>query len=301
MQKSKSFNSSSLKKERNIIPVLGVGIDSTSKERALSCAWGFLKGRKAKFVVTPNPEIIIASTRDSKLATILNKADFSLPDGIGVVLAMRYLSLKAPKNKALRSIVLAGEGVITGLSLFFNRKWLFEESQVVPGRVLFEDLVAKSAAANKKVYLLGGRDGVADQAAKALSKKYEGLRIRANSGPLLNQEGMPVNKKQEMIEKDILDDIKTYKPEFLFVAFGHPKQEKWIYKKLSNLDVKVAMTVGGALDYVSGKALKAPVFFSSLGSEWLWRLITQPRRIKRIMTAVLVFPWKIYFYRLSSH
>ena len=69
--------------------------------------------------------------------------------------------------------------------------------------------------------------------------------------------------------------------DILFVAFGSPKQEKWIYENLPKLDVTVAIGVGGSFDFISGKVKRAPVFIRNLGLEWLFRLIIQPWRVKR--------------------
>ena len=75
---------------------------------------------------------------------------------------------------------------------------------------------------------------------------------------------------------------------------GAPKQEKWIAENLKKMpDVKLAIGVGGSFDFISGKVQRAPEFMRTLGFEWLWRLIIQPWRIKRIFNAVVVFPWLV--------
>lgn len=313
MRKMKKPEKAPSNKERVIVPILGIFIDSTSKVRALNRAWKMVTGdyegdggRKAKLIVTPNPEIILAGARNRSLEAILNKADLALPDGIGTVMAMRYLGLSAPKNQVLRPIVLVAQGLWVGLNLFINRKWLFEVSEVVPGRWLFEELVRKSAEEGKRVFLLGGKPGVAARAAEVLSNKYEVLSIKGESGPWLNLKGEPVNKPEKGlpaqvgIEKEIIEQINTFKPHFLFVGFGHPKQEKWLARNLAKLDVGVAMTVGGAFDYLAGAVPAPPQWVTVVGFEWLWRLLSQPARFRRIFNAVVVFPLKIYLYKLDS-
>jgi N-acetylglucosaminyldiphosphoundecaprenol N-acetyl-beta-D-mannosaminyltransferase len=80
-------------------------------------------------------------------------------------------------------------------------------------------------------------------------------------------------------------------PDILFVALGAPKQERWIFENLNKLEsVKLAMGVGGAFDFLSGKTKRAPLWMRKIGLEWFWRLIIEPRRVKRIIDAVIVFP-----------
>jgi N-acetylglucosaminyldiphosphoundecaprenol N-acetyl-beta-D-mannosaminyltransferase len=85
--------------------------------------------------------------------------------------------------------------------------------------------------------------------------------------------------------------LAAYAPELLLVAFGHPKQEMWIARHLPDLpSVKVAVGIGGTLDYWSGAKKRAPQFLRSLGLEWFWRLMQEPKRWRRIFDAVVVFP-----------
>ncbi|HZJ18178.1 MAG TPA: WecB/TagA/CpsF family glycosyltransferase [Patescibacteria group bacterium] len=120
--------------------------------------------------------------------------------------------------------------------------------------------------------LLGAGPGVAELAAECLTKKYPGLKV-----VLAKEEWDKYNVKLRL--------NKTNKNErridILFVAFGSPKQEIWIYENLNKLPIGVAIGVGGAFDFISGKVRRAPLFLQKIGLEWLFRLITQPWRIKR--------------------
>jgi N-acetylglucosaminyldiphosphoundecaprenol N-acetyl-beta-D-mannosaminyltransferase len=97
----------------------------------------------------------------------------------------------------------------------------------------------------------------------------------------------------------VVRQINTFKPQLLFVAFGNPKQEIWIHNNLPKLNVGGAMAVGGAFRYVAGISKLPPKWMAACGLEWLWRLITEPKRISRILNAVIVFPLKIILYKLS--
>lgn len=267
-----------LKTARKIVPILGIKVDSASKGRVLTQLilqvqeGSFMparlapkRGEKPFFVVTPNPEIILRATRSQELARILNSAHLAIPDGVGLKLA----------------------GV----------------REIIPGRVLAEELVGEAGKRGMRVFLLGGKEGVAAEAAKRLLQKFQAsstkFQIQISNGPWLDENGRLVDREQEKIEKDTITKINKFKPHFLFVGFGPPKQEFWLSRNLPRLKVKVAMTVGGAFDYWAGKVPIPPKLVSQAGFEWLWRLFTQPWRAGRIFNAVIIFPLKLIWYRLT--
>lgn len=120
------------------------------------------------------------------------------------------------------------------------------------------------------VGFLGGGLGVAEKAAECLIKKYPGLKVSFIS------DGGKVDGLGKLPKS-----LKLPKTDILFVGFGHPKQEYWIWENLPKIPVKVAMGVGGSFDYISGKIPRAPKWVRNLGLEWLFRLVIQPWRIKR--------------------
>lgn len=100
-------------------------------------------------------------------------------------------------------------------------------------------------------------------------------------------EGSP----REVDAQEIVDRVNASGAKLLLVAYGAPTQDLWIAKHLSQMPtVRVAMGVGGTFDFLSGNVQRAPRFMRSIGMEWLWRVILQPWRIKRIWTAVVTFP-----------
>ncbi|MBI2415111.1 MAG: WecB/TagA/CpsF family glycosyltransferase [Candidatus Kerfeldbacteria bacterium] len=83
-------------------------------------------------------------------------------------------------------------------------------------------------------------------------------------------------------------------PALVIVALGSPAQEQWVEHNRANLaNSRVVLTVGGGIDYLTGQQIRAPLLFRTLKLEWLWRLIIQPHRFKRIWQAVVVFPWLV--------
>jgi N-acetylglucosaminyldiphosphoundecaprenol N-acetyl-beta-D-mannosaminyltransferase len=134
------------------------------------------------------------------------------------------------------------------------------------------------------VFLLGACEGIAATAARAL----------CDANPALHVCGTFAGSPATIDEEHILEKIRAASPRMLFVAFGAPNQELWIARNLAKMpSVKVAMGVGGAFDFIAGKQKRAPQIFRSLGLEWLYRLMREPRRIVRIINAVVVFPFLV--------
>lgn len=270
----RKINPKSINAARKIVPVLGINVDSTGLVEVLNQVQSWIRGegceaRSQYLIVTPNPEIVNMATSDLGLTKILNSADLALPDGTGLVWAMG-LARKMDKGK--------------------DRKRLL---RAVTGRVVFEELVRIAAKEGWKVFLVGGRENVASRAAQILNEKYKILNIKYAQGPWLGIDGEPVRDTDKDEEKQTIEEINKFNPDLLFVGFGAPKQEKWLARVLPKLDVRVAMAVGGAFDYVAGIVPKPPKAFEDLGLEWLWRLIVQPGRVKRVFNATVVFPLKV--------
>lgn len=213
--------------------VLGIKINDINIDQATSVVLGWLKTNIKYYIVTTNPEIIVMAQKDPQLKKMINNADLSIPDGTGLRLTTDVVCY-------------------------------------TPGMDLMEELIKQSSDYGFTIGFLGGKKGVAEEAAKCLRKKYPEIKI------VFAESGGEVNKEGEMTTTYRLPNI-----DLLFVAFGQPKQEKWIAKNMPNIPVKVAIGVGGSLDYLSGKVIRAPKLIRQLGFEWLFRLILQPWRIKR--------------------
>lgn len=151
---------------------------------------------------------------------------------------------------------------------------------VVTGTDLMDKLCKEAVRLGWSVGLIGGGQGVATKVAS----KYPGLKVvLAESGGVVEEDGT-----------ELTHPALNQKMDLLFVAFGQGKQEKWIVRHLGHLPVKVAIGVGGAFDYLSGSVPRAPLWMRNLGLEWLFRLVTQPWRIKRY-PALVRFILRCYF------
>ena len=156
--------------------------------------------------------------------------------------------------------------------------------QNLPERVTGVDTVMALCATlddQHPVFLLGAGKGVAERAAKELQTRNPHLKIAGTFA------GSPLDADAPAI----IERINASGAHLLLVAYGAPAQDLWIARHLNQLKtVRVAMGVGGTFDFLAGNIRRAPTVFRRLGVEWLWRLMKQPRRIGRILNAVIVFP-----------
>jgi len=152
----------------------------------------------------------------------------------------------------------------------------------VAGSTLVGQIAERAAQKGWRLYLLGARPGVADQAAGTLRARYPGVNI-VGTFP-----GSPASEEQEAIVERIL----AARPDVLLVAFGAPAQDVWIARNQPRLHVPVVMGVGGSLDFIAGVAKRAPGWVQRIGLEWLYRLIREPWRWRRQL-ALPQFVWRV--------
>lgn len=145
----------------------------------------------------------------------------------------------------------------------------------LPERVTGSDgvpiIAERAAQTGWKMFFLGAAPGIADQAADILRERYPGVQIVGTYS------GNPSPDEEDQIVQMVNDSG----ADLLFVAYGAPKQDKWIARNLPRLQVSMAMGVGGTFDYIAGVVPRAPLWMRRLGLEWLYRLIREPWRIKR--------------------
>ncbi|HKM39952.1 MAG TPA: WecB/TagA/CpsF family glycosyltransferase [bacterium] len=141
----------------------------------------------------------------------------------------------------------------------------------VPGIELLDRLLQMAAMDNYSVYLFGGCPGVAAEAKRRLEERYGDLNIVGFHHGYFDAEE----------EKKVQAEIQALRPDILAVALGAPKQELWLIENVGSLPVKLALGVGGSLDVIAGKVKRAPLLWRRLGLEWLYRIMTDRRRLKR--------------------
>lgn len=199
-----------------------------------------IEGEKTRILVTPNAEML-----SSGGGALLSRADLLFPDGIGIGAAMRRLG-HPPREKTC-GIELAGR--------------------------LFENYTARGAQV--RVFLLGGRPGVAARAAERLGKRYGGVEICGVHHGYFDVKG---DENREVIKK-----ISASGAELLIVCMGFPRQERWMLENRHRMPkVRLMMGLGGSLDVWSGDLPRAPKAVRSAGLEWAYRTLKQPSRLGRL-------------------
>ncbi|NMB56621.1 WecB/TagA/CpsF family glycosyltransferase [Candidatus Beckwithbacteria bacterium] len=226
--------------------ILGVKISVVNYSNILEYIEKCFKNQNQIQIATPNPEQVIQAQTDSTFKKILNQVDIAIPDGEGVVWAVR----KKLKNK--------------------------KEIERIAGVDLMNILCQLAAKKNFTVGFFGGKGQTSFLAQKNFQEKYSQLKT------VIIPAFADINNVLSAENEKIVKQINQNKVDFLFVAYGAPFQEIWIRENLKKMPtVKLAMGVGGAFDFYSGKIKRAPKFLQKLKLEWFYRLMQEPWRLKR--------------------
>lgn len=148
-------------------------------------------------------------------------------------------------------------------------------------------LVQQEWMKGRKLYLLGGADSVSSVAMRRLQQVNPDIQFRSSNG--VNN----VANSDDRENAAVIADINNFNPDVLLVAYGHPWQDLWIEQYRSQLRFRIAVGVGGTFDYIAGRVPRAPAWMRSIGLEWLFRLVKQPQRYRRILNATWVFVRKV--------
>ena len=257
------------------IDVAGLKIDAIGKADLLNQITERIKAKQKTFVVTPYSEFLYASLIDREVKRLLNSADFSVADGIGILWAERFLALPLTwPHYWLRVAQAWGQVAVTGAEILLHPKSLYK---TIPEKIVGADLIwdlAELASKNSfRVFLLGGRGEVGKIAADKLKERFPDLIIAGTSN-------------KEHVDSSIIEDINSCRTDMVLVAFNPLEQEKWIARNLSQLTASFAIGLGGTFDYIVGHKKQPPRFMRDIGLEWLFRLVTQPSRLVRIYRGV---------------
>ena len=229
--------------------VLGVRVDCVDMESAVRRIEELVDDGGVHLVATVNPEFVMHAQRDSEFARVLARADLCLPDGTGVVWALRRQGC-------------AVERPVTGVDLV-------------------DPLAGMCARRGFRLFLLGAAPGVAAELASILRAAHPGLEVNAHSG-----------SPRPAQDLETVHRIRDHRPQVLLIAYGAPAQEMWFDRLKGELGVPVAIGVGGAFDYLTGRVRRAPLWMRRAGLEWLGRLVAQPWRARR-MAVLPVYALKV--------
>ncbi|MEK7631345.1 MAG: WecB/TagA/CpsF family glycosyltransferase [Patescibacteria group bacterium] len=197
-------------------------------------------------VVTLNPEYVVIAAREPRLQAITQPPNVVIPDGIGLVWALKKRGLNVERY---------------------------------PGAEMVTDICAIAAARHQVVGILVLKNGLssASEISAVLQQRFPQLEVCV------------VTDQQN----NIVEVLAERKVQVLFVTLGQPQQDLWVAQHARSVpSLRLALGVGGAFDFLTGKRKRAPRLMQRLGLEWLWRLITQPRRLPRMLRATFGF-WHV--------
>jgi N-acetylglucosaminyldiphosphoundecaprenol N-acetyl-beta-D-mannosaminyltransferase len=245
------------------VNIAGIEIDSYSFNQVLDeITKHIFLNKNPEYVVTPNAQHILLLQKDADFRQIYRHAFLSVPDGVPLLWAAKFLG--TPLNGR------------------------------VNGTDLFEKLCEVAANKGLTVFLLGGRTGAADKAAKILQARHPSLKIVGTYCP-------PYGFESNAAELALINSkITVASPDILFVGLGAPKQEKWIYANYQQLNVPISLGIGVSFELVADMVKRAPFWMQQSGLEWLFRLMVEPQRLwQRYILGNPQFIWLVIKQKLG--
>jgi N-acetylglucosaminyldiphosphoundecaprenol N-acetyl-beta-D-mannosaminyltransferase len=238
------------------VEILGCRLDVVDREEATETIMRFARDGSGAHVVTLGTEMVVYAQRDPQFRSVVNRSALSLCDTVGVLIAAQR------RGAHLR--------------------------ERVTGVELVERLAQRAAHESLPVYLLGGAEGVAADAASILEVSFPGLVVAGSRNGFFTEEE----------EAAIVDAIRASGARLLFAGLGSPRQEMWLARNLKATGCGAGIGVGGSFDVISGRVKRAPMIWRRLRVEWLYRLIREPQRFRRQL-ALPYFIWLIALDRLG--
>lgn len=220
---------------------LNTYVNNITMEEAINEIEQKIINKEKSYVVAINVDVVMKMEDDLLLREISDKADLTVVDGKPLI----WIS-KIKKNPIKEKI--SGSDLVPKLCELANEK-------------------------GYSIFIIGGKDGVAEQAKQKLEENYKKIKIVGTYSPDLGFE----SDEKEL--KNINSIISKAKPDLLFVCFGCPKQEKWIYNNIDKYNAKVSICAGATVDFLAGNVKRAPKWMSNCGLEWFYRFLQEPKRL----------------------
>ena len=223
------------------IPFLNTFVNNCTMDQCLAEIENMISADKKSYIVAVNVDVIMKIENDEKLKEVTDNADMVLVDG-------KPLIWIAKKHKKPITEKISG-------------------SDLVPL------LCERASEKGYKIFILGGKDGVAEQAKIKLEERLPDIKIVGTYSP-------PLGFENDADELDKINGlISEAKPDILLACLGCPKQEKFIYDNIEKYDAKVSICAGATVDFLAGNIKRAPKWMSNHGFEWLYRFFKEPKRL----------------------
>ncbi len=227
-------------------------MDIVDEPLALELIKSSWSARRRLQIITLNAEMVVAAQQDRELDRIIRHADLIIPDGAGVVWALK---LTGHKVQRLAGIDLASA------------------------------TLSQAASCGSKVALIGAKAEVLEQAVVLLAKTHPGLNIVAYHHGYFSAAD----------EEKVVSQVALAQPDLVLVAMGVPRQEYFIDRWQAAFSQCVVIGVGGSFDIWAGVSKRAPIVMRRLHLEWLYRMVSEPWRLKRIGSSLPNFGWQVVF------
>lgn len=222
-------------------PLLNTYVNNVDMKETVSAIETMIKDGGKHYVVAINVDVVMKIEEDAYLKEITDNADMVLVDGKPLIWISKWHK-KPVKAK-------------------------------ISGSDLVPILCKVAAKKSHSLFIIGGKDGVADRAKNKLEERYPEIKIVGTYAPPFGFE-----KDEKELDK-INEMIREAHPDLLIVCFGCPKQEKWIYENYQKYDAKVSICAGATVDFLAGNVSRAPKWMSEHGFEWFYRFIQEPKRM----------------------
>ncbi|MBO5468869.1 MAG: WecB/TagA/CpsF family glycosyltransferase [Lachnospiraceae bacterium] len=222
-------------------PLLNTYVNNVNMDETIQAIEDMIASEKKSYIVAINVDVVIKIENDSYLKEITDKADMVLVDG-----------------KPLEWIA----------------KW---HNRPIKAKISGSDLVPilceRAAKKGYSIFIIGGKEGIAEKAKQNLERDLSGIKIVGTYAP-------PFGFEKDVRElKKINEMISNVHPDILIACFGCPKQEKWIYENYEKYDAKVSVCAGATVDFLAGNVNRAPKWMSDHGLEWFYRFLQEPKRM----------------------
>lgn len=222
-------------------PLLNTYVNNVNIDETIQAIEDMIASEKKSYIVAINVDVVMKIENDSYLKEITDRADMVLVDG-----------------KPLEWIA----------------KW---HKRPIKAKISGSDLVPilckRAAEKGYSIFIVGGKEGIAEKAKQNLEKDYLGIKIVGTYAPPFGFE-----KDEKELDK-INSMISDAHPDILIACFGCPKQEKWIYENYKKYDAKISVCAGATVDFLAGNINRAPKWMSEHGLEWFYRFTQEPKRM----------------------
>lgn len=222
-------------------PLLNTYVNNLGMAETLQEICRLVEEKKKSYVVAINVDVVMKMEKDQYLKKITDEADLTLVDGKPLVWIAKW-------HKHPVKAKISG-------------------SDLVP------ELCKVASKRGYRIFIIGGKDGIAEKAKQNLEQQLKGIKIVGTYAPPL---GFEKDEKELNVINTMISDAH---PDILVACFGCPKQEKWIYENYQKYDATVSICAGATVDFLAGNVSRAPRWMCEHGLEWAYRLFQEPKRL----------------------